>query len=93
MEVMKDDSNHTNEQGEVPLHPSIDLTGGEHNSVGVGHTMPDVLFTLQEKAFIMSFFGIEVPSASNSTPSHHTGDDSSANNPDLYAKKSASYDE
>lgn len=66
MVITKDDTHHTSEQGEIPPYPDIDLTGVEHTSVG--HTMPDILFTLQQKAFIMSLFGIEVPSTSTSTP-------------------------
>lgn len=39
---MKNDSNHTNEQEEILLHPSIDLTSAKHTFVGAGHTMPDI---------------------------------------------------
>lgn len=68
MAITKDDTHHINEQGDILPHPDIDLTGTEHTCTGTGYIMPDITFTPQQKAFIMSLFGIEMPFASTSTP-------------------------
>lgn len=68
MVIMKDDTHKTNEQGDISPHHDVDLTGAEHASAGTGHIMPDVLFTWQQKAFIIFLFRIEVPSSSTNTP-------------------------
>lgn len=70
MAITIDDTHHTNNQGDISPHQEIDLTGAAHitTSVGPNNIMLNIPFTPQQKAFIMSLFGIEVPSASNSTP-------------------------
>lgn len=66
--------------------PLISLTGAEHTSAGVGHTLLNIPFTTQQKVFIMSLFEIEVPSTSTSILSR-------SSHPDFYANKIAGHDE
>lgn len=66
MDLAKDTSNDTSEQEVVPLNLSTDLMGAENTSTGLGHVIPDIPFTPQQKAFIMSLFRIEAPYAPTS---------------------------
>lgn len=68
MAITKDDTHHTNDYGDIPLHQEVNLRGTERIVVVTSNTMSDFPFILQHKIFIMSLFGIKAPSASANTP-------------------------
>ncbi|KAI5678060.1 hypothetical protein M9H77_09010 [Catharanthus roseus] len=68
MAITKDDTHHTDDYGDIPLHQEVNLRGTERIVVVTSNTMSDFPFILQHKIFIMSLFGIKAPSASANTP-------------------------
>lgn len=68
MAITKDDDTVNDGQGDQSSRQEDDLMGKGQIAAITRSTTPNIPFTPQQKAFIMSLFGMDIPSAPNSDP-------------------------